>query len=166
MGRGRPLYITRRGEMRRALDNEAALWLAATAIEREALLRDMEVGVVLCAAGLESGDCFSGDAFAVAQGKCRRAAQGVANDFEALLRGSLEPQAGARQLLQRQGGVWASAAEDLERQGRRLLTSGALALLSMDELRHYPRYSRAMLVRAERVAQAMASSWLMSFLRQ
>jgi ATP-dependent helicase HrpA len=132
-------------------DNAASLLLAATGLDRELLVSGMLYGVFLTAAGLQQGDCWTRSDFAAAQARCRRSLQAVANEYQSLLRVSLEAQAEARQLAQRQGEQFAEAAAEISAHGARLLAADTLASLPLDVLRHFPRYCRAMQVRAERL---------------
>ena len=132
-------------------DNESSLLLAALGLQREALLEELLAGVALCAAGAAAVDCFDQAQFERARSACAGAAAATAEEYQEMLLASLRAAADARRQLQRLGDGYAAAAQDLDAQCRRLFAGGALAALPLELLRHFPRYGRAMVVRAERV---------------
>jgi ATP-dependent helicase HrpA len=150
MAADKPFYRSLRRQWLR--DNEASLLLAAVGLEREALVEAALVGVALTATGLGSGACREAAAFSRALERGRRAAQGVANDYEQVLRSALQYVAQVRASLVRHGEHYPEAVADLGAQQQRLFADRALADLPFDLLRHFPRFTRAMAVRAERLA--------------
>lgn len=132
--------------------NESALLLAATGLDRDKLVTNMLTGVFLGAAEVEPGDCYSEDVYRKAIVASRGAGQGVANEFEQVVCNALKSLCEARRQRQASSGDYGSAVEDMNRQQSRLFDSDVLSELPFDMIRHYPRFAKAMAVRAERLA--------------
>ena len=148
--RNRPLFRQLRKQILRG--NESQLLLAAVELERGPLLDDVLAAVALGAAGEGGADCFDREQFQRAVSDCRRGAVTVANDYERSLLEALRSAAAARRQLLQRGEVYREALEDMRRQCSRLFEGGVLLQLPFEVVRHYPRYGRAMDIRAERVA--------------
>jgi ATP-dependent helicase HrpA len=75
----------------------------------------------------------------------------VANEYEQVLINALQPMTDLRRHLAALPGAEHWARADMDEQLRTLLQPGFLAATPMLRLRHYPRYMKALAVRAERV---------------
>jgi ATP-dependent helicase HrpA len=133
-------------------DNSTALLFAALDVSREALLDEVLPTLALNASGLLLGDCREKARFEAGAQHMSRTAVGLGNDFEAQLNNTLTAMVDAMQQLQRYKGQYAEAKEDIAAQRQFLLSSAGLFGLASDDLRHFPRYAKAMAVRAERLA--------------
>ncbi|WOJ94457.1 ATP-dependent RNA helicase HrpA [Congregibacter variabilis] len=133
-------------------DNATALLLAALDVSRDDLLDEVLPTLALNASGLLDGDCRDKDSFDAASQKMSRAAVGLGNDLEAQLSNTLSAMVDASRLLQRYKGQYAEAKQNIAAQRKFLLSGAALFGLASDEFRHFPRYAKAMAVRAERLA--------------
>jgi ATP-dependent helicase HrpA len=133
-------------------DNAAMLMFAALDLPRDELLDDLLPALALAAAALESGDCRERAVFEQASRSLGKSAMSIANELEVQLRATLESMVECARQMQRYGDSYPEAAADLLRQRRELLRDGALFALPSEAFRHYPRYAKAMQVRAERLA--------------
>jgi ATP-dependent helicase HrpA len=145
---GKPLRALRKQLLQ---SNEAQLMLAAAGLVREALLDDLLRAVTLEACGLFDGDCRDDVAFDRAVAKGNRQLVAVANEYENLLLNALRPLPAMRRALERLSEGMAWAREDIPAQLGRLLCEGFLAETPLERLRHFPRYTKALAYRAERV---------------
>ncbi|MDP5054580.1 MAG: ATP-dependent RNA helicase HrpA, partial [Congregibacter sp.] len=133
-------------------DNSSALLLAALGVSREVLLDDVLPMLALNASDLYTGDCWDKTRFAAASQTLSRSATGLGNDVESQLKNCLLAMADAVQQLQRHKGQYAEARDDIARQRQFLLSGTVLFSLGSEDLRHFPRYAKAMVVRVERLA--------------
>ncbi len=133
-------------------DNATMLLFAALDLPRDELLDDVLPLLALGAAGIEEGQCRSQPQFQAASQQLAKTAVGVANELEVHLRATLQAMVECVQQMQTYGASYPEAARDLLRQRRELLRDGVLFAQSLEQMRHYPRYARAMLIRAERLA--------------
>ncbi len=133
-------------------DNAAALLFAALGISRDALLDEVLPTLALNASGQLEGDCRTKEEFQAASQQLARTAVSVANDLEGQLKNTLVAMVDAIQLLQRYQGQYSEAKQDIVAQRKYLLSRAGLLGLASEDLRHYPRYAKAMVVRAERLA--------------
>lgn len=133
-------------------DNSTALLFAALDVSRDDLLDEVLPTLALNASGLLGSDCRDKNSFDAASQKMSRAAVGLANDVEAQLNNTLSAMVDAVRLLQRHKGLYVEAKQNIAAQRKFLLSGASLFGLASDELRHFPRYAKAMVVRAERLA--------------
>ncbi|WOJ95509.1 ATP-dependent RNA helicase HrpA [Congregibacter brevis] len=133
-------------------DNATALLFAALDVSRDELLDDLLPTLALNASGLLNDDCREKSRFDAAAQQLSRTAITVANELEAQLKNTLVAMVDALQILQRHQGQYSEAKQDLAAQRKYLLSRAGLFAMASDELRHYPRYAKAMVVRAERLA--------------
>ncbi|MFK7830578.1 MAG: ATP-dependent RNA helicase HrpA [Congregibacter sp.] len=133
-------------------DNAGTLMLAALGIAREQLMDDLLPAIALEAAGLSDSDCREQALFDQASRQLAQSGAGVANEFEQLMRNTLQAMAESLQIVQRLAQSYPEAAEDLAVQRKRMLSRELLIATSLEQMRHYPRYAKAMTVRAERLA--------------
>lgn len=133
-------------------DNASALLLVALDVSRDALLDEVLPTIALNASGLLELDCREQARFLEGSQQMSRSAVGIANDLELQLKNTLGAMVDAVQVLQRYGGQYGEAQADIKRQRSGLLSSAGLCGVAAQELRHYPRYAKAMAVRAERLA--------------
>ncbi|WP_439101223.1 ATP-dependent RNA helicase HrpA [Congregibacter sp.] len=132
--------------------NETALLFAALDLSRDALLDEVLPTLALNASGLGSGRCRDKESFDAASAQLSRSVITLANDLEAQLKNTLVAMGDALQTLHRLPGQYGEAKEDMAAQRRYLLSAAGLFAKDTEELRHYPRYAKAMVVRAERLA--------------
>ncbi|MEE4279672.1 MAG: ATP-dependent RNA helicase HrpA [Halieaceae bacterium] len=145
----RPLFRELRKRLLRG--NEVTLLLAALDLSRDAVLDAAVPALALEASGIAFGDCRDRAVFEAAEQQLKRRAGSEANEFERWLLQSLEAMAAAFRSMSRLGSDYAPAIEDMRIQREGLLTGDAFLRRSWEELRHYPRFARAMQVRGERV---------------
>lgn len=133
-------------------DNATALLFVALDVSRDDLLDELLPTLALNAGEVLDGDCRDKDQFETASRQMSRTAVGLGNDYEAQLKNTLAAMADAVRILQRYTDQYAQAKADITAQRSFLLSRGGLFGLASDELRHFPRYAKAMAVRAERLA--------------
>ncbi|MEO1081425.1 MAG: ATP-dependent RNA helicase HrpA [Pseudomonadota bacterium] len=146
----RPLHRELRKRLLRG--NAVTLLLASLELDRDQILDALLPALALEAGAIGFGDCRSRQAFAAAREHMKGQAASLANDAERWLVQSLEHMSDALRRVAAGGADYAPALQDLRLQRDRMFAPGAFLGRPWDELRHYPRYARAMLVRAERVA--------------
>ncbi len=139
-------------ELRRRLlkSNELALVFVSLGLSRDALLDDLLPAVALAAGG--APDCRDRKDFEHARRRVAKEAVSVANDAERQLSAALRAMAESVRLVAKHGDRFAAAGQDLTAWRRELLGAGALLHNPWDWLAHYPRFGKAMAVRAERLA--------------
>ena len=139
-------------ELRRRLlkSNELALIFAALGLSRDQLVHDLLPAVALAAAGAE--DCRDRDSFDAARRLVAAKGVSMANEAERHLSAALQAMAGSVRFVARHGEDFAAAAQDMAATRSELVGEGALIRNPWDWFSHYPRYAKAMAVRAERLA--------------
>ncbi len=145
----RPLHRELRKRLLRG--NEVTLLLASLELDREQILDALLPALALEAGGIGFDDCRSREAFSAAREQMKGRAASLANDAERWLVQSLEHMSMALRQAAGAGASYASALADLRRQRDRMFDAVAFLGRPWEELRHYPRYARAMQVRAERL---------------
>jgi len=156
-GVARLLMLDNRGlfrELRKRLlrGNEVTLLLAALGLDREALLSGLMPALALAAADLEFAACRERSTFEAASRRVARETVAQANEVERWLIQTLTAMAEAFRILGSGKISVEGVREDLGLQRDRLLTGDAFLSRSVTDVRHFPRYGRAMQVRAERLA--------------
>ena len=139
-------------ELRKRLlrSNEMSLRLATLKVSRDELVEQLLPEVALEASGLGI-ECRSPEQFEAGLIAVGRGAVSLANEVEGHLRNTLDAMADSVQLLQKYGNNYGDAMGDLRRQRKFLLESLGLQGQGSERIRHYPRYGKAMQVRAERL---------------
>lgn len=132
-------------------DNESTLLLAAGEVEREPLLAGILAGIFLSAGDVHDGDCYGEEAFRKALKRSRGAAQGIANDYTQAAMNGLRSLRDARQQWQGSQSSFSEAVSDMIQQQQRLFAQEPWRDLPFECLRHVPRFTKAMAVRAERL---------------
>ncbi|MDX1732733.1 MAG: ATP-dependent RNA helicase HrpA [Halioglobus sp.] len=134
-------------------DNHSHLLLARTDCEREPLVEDMIDAAVAQAMALEGELPRSEDAFSARLERGRDALLPLAQDLERQLCSALSELAAARSALaQRDPRIWPDSRADVEAQTAALLAPHFQRDTPAEWLQQYPRYMKALRVRAERLA--------------
>lgn len=146
----KPLFRELRKRMFR--DNETSLLFASLGVSRDRLLDALLPAIALNASGLHGIDCRERGVFEQAVSLLAKEGVSTSNECEQHLRTTLEAMSDSARLVQRDPKNYASAARDLAAQRAHLLSAEVLIARPTADFRHYPRYAKAMFVRAERLA--------------
>jgi len=145
----RPLFRELRKRLLRG--NAVTLLMAALELDRDGLLEALLPALALEAAGIGFGDCRDAEAFRVAEERLAHSAIGLAEEAERWLAQSLESAAAAFRRIADGSTAAGQVRDDFRAQRDRLFRGAAFMQRPWEELRHYPRYARAMDIRAERI---------------
>ena len=149
LGLSRPVKQLRKQLLR---GNENQLMLAASGLEREALVEDLLAAIVLNASELRDMDCRHENEFISALDQCNRRIVRVAQEMEQVVINTLRPLTSLQPQLSRQAAKWPSAINDVQQQLADLLRPGFLVETPQASLAQFPRFMKAVSVRVERLA--------------